>query len=194
MVAPYRKKRLLFEICVELGECYTALGDSQAAEINFAEALDLKPRNPKPYTGLARVAVLKGEWEQAQSYLLKALEIKPEDDEALSILGEVMLAQGNTGAAWECWQRGLELNKGNKETLLGLVQAADNLEKLRFLVPFLEEYIAQHLVDFEVLYALAEARHRLGQEEEALEILGKILLFKPDHLKALALKEEIQQH
>jgi len=194
LAASYRKKHLLFEICLELGECYAALGDMWAAELNLAEALDLQPMNPRSYISLARVAVRGEHLDKAESYLLRALELKPEADEALSVLGGVMLARGNRGAAWECFQRALELNDGDKDTLLGLVEAAEDLEKLKMVLPCLQEYVERHLLDFQVLYALAEVRHRLGQVEEALEMVGKILLFEPEHPQALALKAEIQHN
>jgi tetratricopeptide (TPR) repeat protein len=193
MTATVPKNRLLFNICQELGECYAALGDAQAAALNFSEAQALFPFSPRPYTGLARAAGLEGRWEQAQTYFFKALELQPESDEAVSGLGTALLQTGRKVAAWDAFHQALEINPDNQEGLLGLARAAEEPEQLSLASERLERYLATHLVDFPVLFSLAELLARQGKISEAREALGKVLLFQPDHREGLALKEKLDR-
>lgn len=189
MAAKYRKKELLFEICQQLGECYAELGELQAAELNFSEALGLEPGNPKPYIGLARLAAQKEQWDQAQSYLREALGLRPDSDEIQSCLGSVLLQSGRREAAWEKFQTALKISPHNREALLGLAQAATEPEQLSLSCGCLEDYLATHLVDFPVLLALARLYSKQGKIFEAREAVDKVLLFQPHNEEALTLKE-----
>jgi tetratricopeptide (TPR) repeat protein len=192
MAAPSRKNQLLYEICLELGECYAALGEVPAAEANFSEALTLQPTNPGPYIGLAKMALAQRHWEQAHFYLSQALKIIPENDEALGLLGTLLLKTGKPAAAWEEYNRALTLNPENREALLGLVQAISTPEQMSQATNYLMKYLDINLVDFPLLLKLAELLARQGKIKEAQEAVEKVLLFQPDNLEALTLLQSIK--
>lgn len=191
MAASYRKKELLFEICLELGECYAALGEVQAAELNFFEALDLRPGNPKPYIGLARLAASGEHWDQALTYLEKALEIQPNSDEALSLQGSILLETNRGTEAQAKFQEALKYYPENREALLGLAQAVEEPDQVSSALECLKQYLATHLVDFPVLLSLARLHIKQGNLTEAQEAVDKVLLFHPQDPEALSLKERL---
>ena len=182
---------LLFEVCVELGECYAAMGEFDAATQNFNEAAAQNGWSPRPHEGLARVALAQERWQEAQGWVAQALNLEPESDAALSLLGTVLLKTGKRDAAWEEFQRALERNPGNREALQGLARCADNPDKLKEATERLKAHLARQVADFPVLLSLAEVLATQGHLDEAQEALGKILLFQPDHPEALALRAKL---
>jgi len=57
-------------------------GDIEEAARRMRVALTLRPKFSEPHTELARIALLKGNMQEAQSELERALRLSPEDFQA----------------------------------------------------------------------------------------------------------------
>jgi len=81
------------------GESRLALGETEAAEKAFREALDKKPDSVPVLAGLGRVLTAKGSHEEAMKLLTKAVAADGKDATARRSLGECLAAQGKAAEA-----------------------------------------------------------------------------------------------
>lgn len=58
-----------------LGTCYESKGDSEAAIEAYHRAMELDPENPYPFSNLAQIYLLGGEFEGALTYAEQALSL-----------------------------------------------------------------------------------------------------------------------
>lgn len=83
-------------------------GDVDRAEFLFKKAAKLDEKAALPLVGRASVAVLKGEWAEADSLLDKATRLEPACHEAFYVRGEALVKQGFIFNARQEFQRALE--------------------------------------------------------------------------------------
>ena len=73
----------------DLGVRYLSEGNYQEAIIAFTAAIEIDPRRPEAYIGLADVYTAQGDFRSAAEVLSRALEAVGEDEEILDILEQL---------------------------------------------------------------------------------------------------------
>ncbi len=83
----------------------------QPAEMYFRAALQLDPEQPTAHRRLGALALARGEFELAKSYLLAAHAATPYDRAVQQMLGEVFALDGAVAEAVALWQN-LDMDQG----------------------------------------------------------------------------------
>lgn len=193
MPDPIDNEELKFTIYLELGECYTQVGEIDKAIDHFQEAIQLNPRSDRTYVGLGVAYLQQGHQTKAKENFLRAIELKPENDKALCGLGMVFNAGpiNSQREGLRYFQQALNLNPENMPALMGLMQAAHALEELPLAEEYLKKYLELHVVDRKMLYCLAGVSFKMGKLTEAEDALERILLFEPENQDAQELKKQV---
>ena len=95
--------------------------------------------------------------------------------------------------AWDYYQHALNKNQENGRALLGLIELGYALGRLPDVEQAIARYLETHPADLDYVYALAGCYYAQKKLDEALAEINKIILFKPDHAKALELRGIIEQ-
>src|SRR5262245_51613837 len=103
---------------LEQGDKYFAKGQFREAIVEYANVIQIDPKNARAYrqTALARYEL--GEFAQAFPYLLKYLELDPDDQDARLKLATIYLAGRNSAKAREQVEIVLAKDPKNFEALL----------------------------------------------------------------------------
>jgi len=81
------------------------------AEAHFLAALQLDPAQPTAHRRLGAIALARGEFERARSYLITAHAAAPHDRAARQMLGEILALDGAVTEAVALWQ-GVDMEQG----------------------------------------------------------------------------------
>lgn len=108
------------------GHAYFGLGMSTDATESFEQAAKLKPNDPKPKIGLAKVFVTAGRLEEAEAQIDAALKVDGKSVEALVLKGEMSRLKNDPDGALAAFDKALKINKTNISALLG--RAATNID------------------------------------------------------------------
>lgn len=172
------------EIHYELGRCYLAAQQPDAAEAAFKQALKLVPGHPQILMQLGNVASLRGQEAVATDFFQQSLAQDPAQADVLFNLGNSLRKLGKSQDAIQHYRRALQLapndaechnNLGNALRELGqLDQAVANYTNALRLNPQLTHakvhwiHQKQHMADWAGLeQAIAEVRQALKQDLQA---------------------------
>ena len=155
----------------ELASVRTEKGQYEAAVADLAEALAMKPGDPRSVCGLVEVYKRQGKTERAVEVLEKELAASPDNVQFLNILGNIHFEAGETKRAEEIFSQivtGHPLNV-NARIKLGRIQ-------------ILKDKLDQAYELFEPLINNLVKKRR---DEKAIGLLGLILESQKPHLPAL---------
>lgn len=106
---------------------YINSGDTVSYENTLKEAIDVVPQEPIFLTNLANILIIKGENDQALTFLNQLLEKDPTNPLVLSTMGQIY-TEGKkdykTGESY--YLKAVELNPDSKEAIYGLAQVYFN--------------------------------------------------------------------
>lgn len=173
-----------------LGLALLELGELAAARTHFERLIELEPRLPQGYTGLANVRLLEGDPQGAVSLLDSALQLGPGDRQTHYLLGLSYRALGRQEEAKRELAMGLEATPAylpvpldfeierlgvnltarldRAGTFLGLGRVEEAAQEL-------EVTLAEHPENLQVMNNLAIAYLRLDKTEDALALLQRAL-------------------
>jgi tetratricopeptide (TPR) repeat protein len=107
-----------------VASCDEALGDLDAAEREYREALKLRPKQPAAQNNLAYVLLLKGgPLEEAQQLSNSAIAAAPNVASFHDTLARIEAKRGNLDAAVTNFRKALSLDPGSIEAMIGLADA-----------------------------------------------------------------------
>ncbi len=103
---------------------YLQLGKQIDAQSLLEQALSLDGENLRALLGQARLAMLRGDLQQAIEWTDKALQRQPDNVFALTLRGELARLSGDGASAGQFFSRALEINGRHVPALLGRVTVA----------------------------------------------------------------------
>ncbi len=92
------------------GAAYLELQRLDDAEAAFTAAMTLRPSDPAPLVGLARLAMQRGDFREAHRLATEATRMAPGDAEAVSVMGSIAHARNKLDEALEFYTRAVELD------------------------------------------------------------------------------------
>ena len=101
------------EVASRVGALHERQGDGERARAAFERAVELDPRDARPWKGLARVRRAAGDAPGAEAAYQEALELEADDPEALRGLGELYLEGGRPEQAQPVLEKALRLQPGD---------------------------------------------------------------------------------
>ncbi|NLF25632.1 MAG: tetratricopeptide repeat protein [Deltaproteobacteria bacterium] len=176
-----------------LAECEMLQGRMPEASIIIEDILRQDPTCTRALCGKGALAAAAHKLDQAKECFLEANRLDPDYDVPLAGLGLCAGWNRNHEEAWQYYRAALDRNPENVRALLGLIEVGYPLRRLEEVERALRAYLEYHPIDLELLYSLAGCCFAQNKLQEALEEVGKITLFVPDHEKALELKGMIEE-
>ena len=120
--------------------------------------------------GLAMIAEIDREWEQARRYYEQALEIDPEFLEANGALGRILLTDGDVEAARRYFERQTQTPVYSRQSWLGLGRIAEHSGDLLRAEHCYRQMLAHDADDSEAVRRLANVCLRTERTEEAVTL------------------------
>lgn len=167
-------------------------GDIQFASRVFQDILDSNPKSARALCGKGAIEAHSANWNEARNYFTKALTFDPKNDVAFAGLGLCSVCESRHEDAWDYYEKALASNPENMRALLGIVELGYSFGDFDRVEKALCDYLEMHPADIEMLYSLAGCYYKQERFDEALDQINKILLFRPDHVNALELREMIE--
>ncbi len=162
---------------LRLAEAARRQGDGAAAERLYASVLEINPTRPEALTGLAALQLARGEAISAQLLMLRCCGVAPRRAEAWDLLGMAMMLSGDHAAAESAFAKAQLLAPADVAIALRRVDSALAAGAAAAELARLE---AADPLDAVLLTARAALLDRLGQAEEAIELLELAVLLAPD--------------
>lgn len=158
----------------------------------FNDILDANPKSSRALCGKGAIAAHDANWQEARNYFSKALTFDPNSDVAFAGLGLCSVCESKHEDAWDYYRRALAINPENMRAILGIVELGYSFGNYDRVESALTNYLEMHPADIDMLYSLAGCYYKQGRLDEASQQIEKILLFRPEHVNALELKEMIE--
>ena len=154
------------------GHAFAMRGMFDDATRLYQAALKIDPKYADASIGLARVAVMQRQPEQAMTLLDGVLAHSPSSVDALLMKGDLLRRKGERDAAIQLYERALAADKGKDQAYLSLIAMAieaDQLPKARAYLTDLQKVSANNL------YARHLEAVILLREKQPDQALAKIL-------------------
>jgi tetratricopeptide (TPR) repeat protein len=128
----------------------------------------------------------------AQEYFDTAVAIDPKYDVGLAGLGLCAMVNKSEDKAFELFQQAVASNPENKRALLGVLQLGYPMKRYSEIEKAINSYLELHPANIEMLYSFAGILFAQGKVEQAKSEVEKILIFEPQHSRALELRDIIR--
>jgi len=160
----YAEDPTLVEALVSSAECYGALGELRSARERLALARAAPTLNPtlkvRVLTTLGRLALLQGDFADAESVLLEARSAAPTSAQVAQLLGDAYAKRGNLDAAAAEYARAIGLDDKSVLAHRGMASVAVSRGDTEATIRHAEAAIALDPFDSATLYRLAQAYAR----------------------------------
>ena len=110
-------KPLSSEFEYQLGKCYWKNGNQTDAELKFAKALDIEPKNAKVYNGHATLLLEVGDYTSAKEKIKQAITIDPRNEHYFHLYGQILLKLQLYAEALIQLERAVVINHTDPEIL-----------------------------------------------------------------------------
>lgn len=155
-------------------------GNLAEAESHFKKSLQLEPKNPQPYVGLAKIAIDKGDPKGAMVPLRKAASLAPDDVSIQSTWGHYLFWQQHYAESKAVLEKAIKLDPQAVRPrvelgdlyLVGLHQPNAAIESYRAALKLQPN-------DLRVVVSLAKALGENGQLDQAEGELQQAILLDP---------------
>jgi len=164
----------------DLGTALQALGQDDAAVLNYRRAIQLDPALTLAHSNLGQALLARGQPAEAAVCFQQVLSINPANDDAHNHLGTAQQALGQLAEAVESYQRALALNPDHLVALHNLSVAQHGLGQLSDAAATYRRLLASHPADASVHNDLGNALLGLGLLEQAVASYHQALALKPD--------------
>jgi glycosyltransferase involved in cell wall biosynthesis/Tfp pilus assembly protein PilF len=177
--------------CIE-AEFHVMDGELDIADGIYGQVLNGNPRGVRALCGKGALAAERQEWTAAQEYFDKAVGIEPSYDVALAGLGLCAMVNKRDEKAFELFQQAVASNPENRRALLGVLQLGYPMKRYTEIEKAINSYLELHPANLEMLYSFAGILFAQGKVEQAKSEVEKILIFEPQHPRALELRDIIR--
>lgn len=169
------------------GEAALGLKDLPTAETSFHKSLQVERNNPVAHRGLAKLALIGQDFDQAEKHLALALNESSQDAQSWMLKGEVALSKRDAVTAEEYFSRAVQLDDNSFSARVGLVRALLEQQKTEQTREHLD-YLAKHLPDHPLVnYLTAVAAKQRNDLTNAKSALLRVRNVQPDHLPSMLL-------
>lgn len=181
-----------YDVLQELGDCYASIGNYEQAQQYYEKAALIAPDEPRPYVGLAVVALQQNLLDDAEIAFRVACRLDPACAKAYAGLAMIAQQRGDYKPAFDMYLKSLEIDTDNLTALLGLFQTSCQMNSFEKVIHYLEVYLDMHPGDTSVMFTLAALHMKEGRLEQARKILSDILTLDPANKDAANLLEEVE--
>lgn len=169
------------------GEAEIGIQDLSNAKKRFLESLRKEKTNPLAHRGLAKIALMEKEFDDADYRLDLALEQSDQDAQSWMLKGEVALSKRDAVKAEEYFRKSVNLDDNSFSARVGLVRALleqQKTDQTKEHIDFLAKSLPDHPL---VNYLTAVAAKQSNNLENAKSALYRVRSVKPDHLPSMLL-------
>lgn len=182
-----------FEVLMELGDCYTSVGNFDQAKPYYEKAATLEPDESGPYVGLGVMAIQQEQYQDAEVAFNVALRLDKKCDKAYAGLAMIAQNNGDYQTAFDRYLKCLDIDTNNMTALLGLFQTSCQIGSFGKIIYYLKLYLDMHPGDVSVMFTLASLYVKQNDLKKAEEILSKIIVLAPNNSDAAGLLEEVHR-
>jgi predicted O-linked N-acetylglucosamine transferase (SPINDLY family) len=165
---------------VRLAESLRAAGAAAEAEAAYRRALAVNPRHGDALIALGGLLILRGEAQEARTWLLHACAERPERAEAWDTLGLAYLASRDPSAARDAFTEAQRLAPAVLDYALHGVEAAVAAGEAEVELARLTSCCAADPANPAILLALGVLLGRQGQRDAAIDALESAAVLAPD--------------
>ncbi len=165
------------EIHLENAVVFVQAGKLPEAIKEFNRAVEIRPRDPRAYLGLAEIHIDKKRFHKARSPLKKAIKLAPKTALYHVRLADVYRAEKRWEEALDEYKTGVKLDPKNHSAFYGMSQVYEEQEKPDQVVSALQQAVKLAPEVFEFRKALGKGLIRQGKKlkgarqfQEALKI------------------------
>jgi tetratricopeptide (TPR) repeat protein len=166
------------------GEILLAEKEKEKAEKEFYKATQLKGDWSSPWLKLIFLKLSDKNLSMALNYLNMGIELNPGSQELYLLKGTVLAESGKTDEAVTAYKRLIQINPSNKmaqnNLAMLLVDKKGDPTSLNQALNLMQEYATGETRDPVLLDTLGWVYHKMGREEEAINVLGKALASLPN--------------
>lgn len=163
-------------------------GEVDRARGMYREILAKNPSSPRGLCGEGAIKAYEGRWSEAEQIFRQAFELDGNCDMAMAGIAMSAANKQNLSEAWEWYEKALTKNPENARALLGVIELGYPLKRLDRVEAWLQLYLERNPVDFNFVYSLAGCYFAQNKLLEAREEVEKILIFEPQHTRAIELR------
>ncbi len=180
------------EAYIYLGASYDKMERYEDSIDAFRKAIEINPENKHAWMNLAVIYKKRGEYEDALNAVREAIKIDPNDPKCWKLKSEIEYDMEDYGNALESINQALGMEMEGNELIDALLHkrkilkrnyVADQMKNACY------QLISRGKRDLDIYYDLAEAYYKLGEYENALEVIESILSTSPHHLPTLVLQK-----
>jgi tetratricopeptide (TPR) repeat protein len=171
----------LYQLVIDqanLGSSYFQLGNyNEMALFHYNEALRIHPKTASPfvYDGMAIIMLNRGNLKLAHEYGQSAIVFAPNNEVSHNNFALILLKEGNLDGAIKTANKAVLLHSGfiNPLGILGeAYRLKGNYARSEY---YLKELLKKEPNNINALLASLELYHLLGEKEELLQTMGKVL-------------------
>jgi tetratricopeptide (TPR) repeat protein len=185
------KLRPSAEAAYQEGMAWREAGEALQAQLAFARARQLDPRNAEIPYQLGLVCLEAGQFAQAEGELRDALTLRPDDGATLVALGKVEIARQRLPEAVEYLRRAIALEPREAAGHLELGRALMGMGRLPEATRELEQAAKLAPESAEAQTALGMAYHAGGRRAQARTALKKAIALNPRDAEAQQLLKQM---
>lgn len=172
-----------FEIIFEYGNFLYAISKNTEAEAYYREALELEPGNVLALTFMALNNLVMNKLDEAKDYIMKAVKVEPHHEYVQFCAGRILYARGEYEDAKRYLIRAVEQNP-EIETQNTLALTYFALGDYNQALNIFKNIDSKHPNSISVLMDIARCYEALGQNDDALSYLDKVVTIFPDNENA----------
>ena len=169
-----------FEILFEYGNFYYSLSKNNKAEKYYLKALEIDPKNVLVLTFLGLNKLIMNQLPEAKEYIMKAVEIEPNHEYVQFCVGRILFACGEFEDAKRYLISAVAQNP-DIETQNTLALTYKNLGDYNQAINIFKNIDSKSPKSISVLMEIARCYECLGENDNALEYLDKIVEIFPDN-------------
>lgn len=170
------------------GQAYLALMKDDDARSAFESALKEYPASADAYLGMARLAAMQDDFNEALRETDLALSKEPDSTKGWYMKATILRAQNKNKEARVAFEHVIQTNKQNISAHLGLVSMDLEAGQVDAAKAQVDAALKKAPKDLAVRYALAVVQFRMGKFQDAQDTVQDVLKGAPDHLPSILLR------
>jgi tetratricopeptide (TPR) repeat protein len=142
----------VYQVHLNIGNCYLNKGENDKAEAEFQLVLDKTleihgdyktdpATSLRAFTGLGELYIQKGDFEKGQEYFSKALEISPEDEVAAYNVGQILFSNQRPDEAIKYYKLAIQIKEDWSKPYLKLGYAYLNKGDFDAALQYLNKFV-----------------------------------------------------
>ena len=167
------------------GEAQLGLGNNEAAQKSFEEALRLDPSSQEARRFLAQVALVSGDPTVAKSHIDELLGDEASDVEALVVQGELDYLNRDLAASRKTFEQALGISDEHLLARYGLTRTLLAMGEAQAALPHIEYLIEANPNRPAGYFFKAVAHRQLNEVNLTRDALNEVLRIAPDHPASL---------